>query len=445
MKNETDDFKEGKEMFEWASALFPISRSIVGPGIDHAISFIKDKIPLNVKTKVLRFNSGKRVEDWTVPQAWELKRAYISDIDGKILVDSNESNLHIWSHSIPFTGTVSREELLDHLLIGNGKEIPYGTTYYRSNWGFSVTNQQFDTLVSEKYYVSVDTVIRPGSLSLLECVIPGKYKQEVFLSSYICHPSMANNELSGPVLMLALIRSLSQRNLNYTYRFVLGPETIGAISYLSKRNQKLQRRVWAALNLTCVGGKDEWNFLQSKSGSERIDNSIRKTFECLNIRYKEFKFLYRGSDERQYSSPKVGIPMASVMRSKYHEYSEYHTSKDDLSFINPKNLQESFNFYLKLIELLDNEALYLSRKVGEPFLSKWFTYGESGGLHPSKIENKTKLASNLIAYSNLQSLIEISDEIGECPFDIINLMNELVEIGLIHKSPIRPESRLNER
>lgn len=429
----------GNEMFDWISTLFPKSRSIVGPGIDDAIEFIRNKIPSNVESKILKFRSGSKIGDWTVPQAWELRRAYICDPNGKVLIDTDISNLHIWSHSMPFSGKVKHEELMTHILVGTADEIPYGTTYYKDNWGFSITRIQLESMIYEEYFVSVETNFISGNLSLLECVIPGRYAEEIFFSSYICHPSMANNELSGPSLMLALIRTLSKQELNYTFRFVLGPETIGAICYLSQNHTTLKEKVWAALNLTCVGGKGEWSYLQSRTGTARIDNSIRKTLKCLNLDYKEYPFLARGSDERQYSSPNVGLPMASVMRSKYHEYNEYHTSKDDLTFVSATFLQESFEFYNKLIYLLDNEGIFTANQVGEPFLSKWYRYGDSGGIHPSQLDSKTKLASNIIAYSDKQSLVEISDDVKECPFSLIDLINELVSNGLVKKSPTRPK------
>jgi aminopeptidase-like protein len=431
----------GEEIFGWISELFPQSRSVVGPGIDSALNFIESRVPSNVQTSKLKFKSGKKVGDWTVPDAWKLNRAYISDTNGKILIDSKDSNLHLWSHSRPFSGIISHIDLMEHIRVGEpGTEnIPYLTTYYRDNWGFSINSNQALLLDQEEYQVLVDTEITPGELQVLEFVIPGKYKNEVLFSSYICHPSMANNELSGPTLMLAIIRELASRKLNYTYRFVIGPETIGAICYLSKKRRVLQKRTWAGLNLTCVGGRDEWSYLQTPGGLEQIDLIIRKTFACMKIGYKEFGFLNRGSDERQYSSPLIGIPMASVMRSKYHEYPEYHTSGDNLSFISPLNLQESLDFYRRLITLIDNEGRFTSTNLGEPFISKWFDSSGVGGLHPRDIDTKRTMISNIIAYSKQRTLIEVAESIGECPHGIINYVNELTELGLLKKTPLSGE------
>ena len=428
----------GEEIFGWISELFPQSRSIVGPGIDSALHFIESRIPPNVLITKLKFKSGKKIGDWSVPNAWKLNRAYISDINGKTLIDSKDSNLHLWSHSRPFSGIVSHNDLMDHIRVGEPgtDNIPYLTTYYRENWGFSVSSDQALLLNQREYLVVVDTELAPGKLQVLEFVIPGKYKEEVLFSSYICHPSMANNELSGPTLMLAIIRELANRKLNYTYRFVLGPETIGAICYLSKKKRVLQKRTWAGLNLTCVGGKDDWSYLKTPNGTEQVDHIIRNTLKCLKIDYKEFDFLERGSDERQYSSPLIGIPMASVMRSKYHEYPEYHTSGDDLDFISPLNLQESLEFYRKLINLIDNEGRFTSTNFGEPFLTKWLDSSGIGGVHPRNVNAKRKMIANIIAYSRQSTLIEIAANIGECPHEIIDSVNEILELGLLKKSPL---------
>jgi aminopeptidase-like protein len=432
----------GVEIFSWISELFPESRSVVGPGIDSALNFIESRIPSNVLTSRIRFKSGKRIGDWTVPKAWKLNRAYISDMNGKILIDSKDSNLHLWSHSRPFSGIVSHNDLMEHIRIGqpNTGSIPYFTTYYHENWGFSINSDQALLLNQKEYSVMVDTEIETGKLQILECVIPGKFKEEVLFSSYICHPSMANNELSGPTLMLAIIKELANRKMNYTYRFVLGPETIGAICYLSKKKRILRKRTWAGINLTCVGGKDEWSYLKTPSGMEQIDHIIRKTLDCMMVNYKEFGFLERGSDERQYSSPLVGIPMASVMRSKYHEYPEYHTSADDLSFISAANLQESLDFYRKLINLIDSEGRFTSTNIGEPFLTKWFKSSGVGGVHPRDVDTKRKMVANIVSYSKQNTLMEIAQSVGECPHEIMDSVNEIVELGLLKKTPMSRNS-----
>ena len=354
-------------MHSWMHDLFPICRSITGDGNRETLAYLKDRFPELVLHEI---PTGARVFDWEIPPEWRIREAYIEDSEGHRLIDFSNCNLHVVGYSDPVDRTMSREELEGHLhsLPDQPSAIPYVTSYYRRQWGFCVTQQQRESLGQGPFRVRIDSELFDGSLTYADAVLPGSTSEEVLFSTYICHPSMANNELSGPVVTLALARWLAQvPDRRYTYRFVFVPETIGAIAYISEHLHHLQEHVRAGWVVTCVGDERCYSYLPSRRGDGLSD---RVSLQVLRERvgdFRQYSFLDRGSDERQYCSPGVDLPVCSVMRSKYEEYPEYHTSLDDLDVVTPEGLAGSAALLQDCIRVLEANRRYVACLPGCPW------------------------------------------------------------------------------
>jgi len=362
----------GEDIYNLIKKLFPINRSITGKGFRKSLRIIQEYVP-NLKIKSIK--SGERCFDWTVPKEWDVKDAYIEEYPtGKKIVDFKDNNLHLVSYSIPVEGIFSFEELEKHLHYRKDlpDAIPYVTSYYKEYWGFCLTYNQFKTLdKSKKYKVVIKSKLFEGKLNYGEVILKGKSKKEIFFSTYLCHPSMANNELSGPALATFLIKYLQEKeNRKYTYRFIFIPETIGSICYLSKNLKKMKKNIIAGFVLTCVGDEGKFSYIPSRYGDTLADKVALNILNHHTNGFKKYSYLDRGSDERQYCSPGIDLPVCSVMKSKYGEYKEYHTSLDNLDFVSAKGLEESFNIYTKIIEVLENNNFYKTTVLCEPQMGK---------------------------------------------------------------------------
>ena len=368
MKSTSSD--TGADMHQWATDLFPICRSLTGDGVRSTLNYLQELLPA---LKIFEVPSGTRAFDWEVPREWVIHDAYIADVDGNRLVDFNTNNLHVVGYSTSVDAVLSRAELDEHLysLPELPHAIPYVTSYYRETWGFCLTHDQRAKLGDGPFRVLIDSEHKVGSLTYGELIIPGNTADEILLSTYVCHPSMANNELSGPVVTTALARwILGLEDQHYTYRIVMVPETIGSVVYLSLHLRHLQEHLKAGWVLTCIGDDRAYSYLPSPSGATFADRVSKKVVSKLNHRFDEYSFLDRGSDERQYCSPGVDLPVVSLMRSKYGTYPEYHTSLDDLSLVTPSGLQGGLDMMKAVIDELESSPRWRSTVLGEPQMGK---------------------------------------------------------------------------
>jgi len=349
--------------------LFPLHRSLTGNGNRETLKILKSLVPSLTINEV---PSGLPAYDWEIPREWSIKNAYIREKGGRYICSLDSSNLHVVAYSVAVNKTLCKTELIKHLhwLEDQPDAIPYVTSYYREYWGFCVTKSIVSTLREVEYEVFIESSHFAGSMSFGEIFLPGKSKREVVFSTYICHPSLANNELSGPILSICLAEILSRKSNYYSYRFLFLPETIGSIYYISKSLDKLKKYAMAIFVITCVGDDGGPSYLSSRTGNTYADRLILELERRYELDLKKFSWLERGSDERQYGSPGVDLPVASLMRSKYGQYPEYHTSYDNLSLVKAKNILESLHLYEKLIEINEQSRFYVNKHNCEPMLSK---------------------------------------------------------------------------
>lgn len=360
------------DMFSLAEKLFPIYRSICGPGLRESLAIIQeDIIP---ELKILGIETGREVFDWKVPQEYWLHNATLRDPEGKIICDSRRNNLSVVGHSSPISCEISLEDLQNHLysLPEQPEAIPYVTSYYEERWGFCIPHSQRLLLTQGNYQVDIESEFKHGQMSYGELVIPGELKEEVLISTYLCHPSMANNELSGPVVASYLARIISDKEYRkYTYRFVIVPETIGSIAYLAQNLSHLKENVIAGYVLTCIGDERAHSYLPSRNGGTLSDKVAQKTLKANYPNLKIYPWNSRGSDERQFCAPGIDLPIGSIMKSKYWEYPEYHTSLDTLGdVVTPSGLEDGLNMVLSVIDALENGFFPKAMNLGEPNLGK---------------------------------------------------------------------------
>lgn len=426
-------FTIGQDMHDLARRLFPINRSITGKGFRKSLEIIKEYLP---ELQIKSIKSGEKCFDWTVPLEWNVEEAYIEEYpSGKRIVDFKENNLHLVNYSVAVDKVLSFEELDKHLYYREDlpNAIPYVTSYYHPNWGFCLTYSQYKTLDrNKKYRVVIRSKHFQGKLNYGELIIPGKSEEEIFFSTYLCHPSMANNELSGPALATFLARYVKQKkNRRYTYRFIFIPETIGSICYLSRNLEELKRKMIAGFVLTCVGDEGKFSYLPSRRGDTLADKVALNllTYEVSN--FKRYSFLERGSDERQYCSPGIDLPVCLVMKSKFGTYKEYHTSLDNLEFVTPKGLQESYNFYVKLIEVLENNFRYKTAVLCEPQMGKRGLYHQIS--HKGR-SDFVKTLMDFLAYADgSNDLVDIGNILKKSTYSLIETAKLLLKEKLLRK------------
>ncbi len=421
----------GKILYSWAEDLFPICRSITGPGVRETLLYFKEILP---DLKIHSVPTGTKVFDWTVPNEWFIQDAYIEDRHGNKIVDFANNNLHVVGYSKPIDEWMDLSTLDKHLhsLPDQPDAIPYVTSYYNTNWGFCLTHSQRELLKKELYHVVIDSELRHGVLNYGELIIKGETDEEVLLSTYVCHPSMANNELSGPIVTTGIARWIdSLKNLKYTYRIIFIPETIGSIVYLSKHAEYMKEHTIAGLVLTCIGDNKDYSLLPSRAGDTLIDRVSSYALNHYVKSYTQYSYLDRGSDERQYCSPGIDLPVCSVMRSKYGTYPEYHTSLDNLTLISSDGLKGGFNIIKKIIEILEFNQVYKSKTPCEPQLGKYDLY-PTISVKESKQYELSDVMLNILAYTDgCNDMLEISKIIRKDFFTVNKVMKILVDNKLV--------------
>ena len=420
--------KKNSSMLSWMKDLFPYCRSITGEGIRKSLSYFEK---INPEFKRIKFKTGKKIFDWNIPKEWNIKDGYIKHESGKKFCKFKENNLNIVGYSKPVNFSIDKNKLIEKIytLKQQPDSIPYVTSYYNEDWGFCMSEKNKKKLPSGKYSVFIDSELKRGSLDLSHAIVKGKSKKEIFFSSYLCHPSMANNELSGPVVLNKLILFLKERfkKLNYSYRFVLLPETIGSIAYLSKYKNHLKKNVICGYNLTCLGDKGNFSYIKSRNGNTLADSAIESSLKDYK-KHKAYSYLQRASDERQYCSPGIDLPLCSFSRSL--DYKEYHTNKDNLKIISQKRLEESLDVLKNIIIALELGLYPKTKILCEPNMGK-------RGLYPLISKKNThndelKLRMDLISYSDgMRNIFEISNLIKQPLSEIIKEYKSLKDHKII--------------
>jgi aminopeptidase-like protein len=367
----------GEALHAFASKLYPICRSITGNGVRQTLAEIGKRIPL----QLTEIASGTQVFDWTIPKEWNIRDAYIKDPGGRRVVDFQKSNLHVMSYSAPVHATLPLAELKQHLFTIPEKPewIPYRTSYYTENWGFCLSHNQMLGLAEGEYEVEIDASLEDGSLVYGECFLPGKSSSEVLISCHICHPSLANDNLSGIAVATFLAQELADRDLRYSYRFVFAPGTIGAIAWLAQ-NRLRADCIAHGLVLTGVGDRGGLHYKRSRRGDAEIDQAAAHVLRHWNEPSEILNFSPYGYDERQYCSPGFNLPVGCLMRSVWGTFPEYHTSADNLDFIHPAQLARSLRVCAAIVDVLEHNKRYCNQNpFCEPQLGRRGLYRTTGG------------------------------------------------------------------
>lgn len=425
-----------KELIEkYFDRLWFINRSLTGDGNRDTLKILSEIADI----KISEIPSGTKCFDWNVPPEWNVKEAWVKDSSGKKIIDFKENNLHLLSYSEKFSGKLTLSELKKNLysIPEQPDVIPYLTSYYKSRWGFCLTDHQLQSLKEEAYEVFIDSELNPeGSMTVGEAILKGDTDEEVLLSTYICHPSMANNELSGPLVTAFIYKELKKKkNRRYTYRMLFLPETIGSIWFLSMNGEKLKEKLAAGYVVTCIGDKGDFTYKRSRQGNSLADRAAELVLLQTEKNYITEEFFPTGSDERQYCSPGFNLPVGSLMRTRYGKYKEYHTSADNKEFISFEALEKSVKKYLEIIDVIENNFTYVNRlPYCEPQLGKRDLYPTLGSQKDTaEFVNAIMWILNLSDGTN--DLIGISKR-SKLPFKLLSEASqklkdkELIEIKL---------------
>ena len=399
------------KIYNIGKKIFPINRSITGAGTRKTLKILKSIVP---QLKIKKINAGEKVFDWAIPSEWNVNEAFIKDKYGKKIIDIKTNNLHLVGYSEPVHCFLKKNELLKRInsLKKQPNAIPYITSYYKKYWGFCSTENQKKNILkdyknSDIFEIKIDSNFnKNGELNYGEIIIPGKSRQEILVSTYICHPQMANNELSGPLVSIALAKYFFTKKNKKTIRFIFTSETIGAIAYIQKNLELLKRNVVGGYVLTCIGDEKNYSLLTTKYKNTNSDFAAIQAFKKYNIKYKTYSFLNRGSDERQYNSPGVDLPIASILRTKYGEYPEYHTSLDDFKLVTKKGLNGGFKIAKESILNIMNYIIPQNTVLCEPQLQKRNLYESLSTKKISKKKNNSRQILNFLQYADGKNNLE---------------------------------------
>tara|TARA_Y100000310_G_C20625302_1_gene785514 strand:- start:134 stop:1447 length:1314 start_codon:yes stop_codon:yes gene_type:complete len=430
-----EHMKVEKELQIYFDRLFPICRSITGEGYQKSLDIISEIIPL----EKIDFPSGTDCCDWTVPDEWNIRDAYIVTPEGNKIARFKDSNLHVMGYSVPVNKEISFEGLKEHLhtIEEMPKAIPYVTSYYKNNWGFCLDFNTYQNLKKGKYRVYIDSELKPGKVTIGNLVIPGESDDEILLTSFLCHPSLAINELSGPLLLSFLYKKLiSNGPYRHTIRFMICPENIGTIAFLSRYGDHLKNNLKAGFVINCVGHGDEYYYKYSRRGNSLADRAAMNVLKNQLYPVNEVEFFPGGSDERQYCSPGFNLPVGLITRTMFGKYKEYHTSLDNKNLISFKVIRETIDLYFDVIKTIDENRKYYCRvQKGTPQFSK-----SSVPLYPStmnasfykKRDEKFNMLLELVNLSDgNHDLLTIAEKKGFKMLDLLETKDRLVEAGYL--------------
>lgn len=419
------------ELEKYFDKLWPICRSITGIGLRESFKILQEIIPLELQEEP----TGKLVYDWEIPKEWNIEDAYIVTQNGKKICDFQKNNLHVVNYSIPVDKMVSWDELEKHLhtLPKQPNAVPYVTSYYKENWGFCITYDEYQKLSKEgNYKVVIKSKLEPGSLTWGQCVLPGESNDEILFSSYLCHPSMANNELSGPLALAFLYQELAKiPKRKNTYRFVLAPETIGIIAFLAKEGEELKNHLKAGYVLTCCGDAGKITYQRSKDISHEVNTVVEHLLQHTQNDFHVRNFQIGGSDERQYNSPGFKLPVGTLMRTPYKLFKEYHTSLDNKDFISFPHLAQFITFCVQVCEAHEINQKYMGAvQHGEPMLGKRGLYDSEGAWMKSN-EFRYRLLCFLSYADGDTSLLSLANYLEQNILEFKPVVNVSMENNLL--------------
>lgn len=419
----------GRELHDFARTLYPICRSITGNGIRETLRLISERIPL----QIFEIPSGAQVFDWTVPKEWNIRDAYVKDSAGKRVIDFQKHNLHVVNYSVPVHARISLEELKSRIftLPEHPDWIPYKTSYYKETWGFCASHNQLSSMRDGQYEVCIDSSLEPGHLSYGECFLPGETRDEILVSAHACHPSLANDNLSGLAVATFLASQLAGKKNRYSYRFLFIPGTIGAITWLAQ-NKDSAKNIRHGLVLTCIGDLGSFHYKKSRKENSEIDRAAAYVLKHVDPACALLPFSPYGYDERQYCSPGFNLPVGCLMRSVWGKFPEYHTSADNLDFISPESLSESLSVCASIFDLLEKNRTFRNlAPFCEPQLGKRGLYPSTGGSSPEVEINARLWVLNLSDGTN--SMLDICERSG-LPFAVLSeAADVLARNGLLER------------
>ena len=414
----------GRQMFDLVAELYPICRSITGDGVRDTLNILRNHIPLSIHEVA----TGTKVFDWTVPKEWNIKDAYIKNPAGERILDFKKSNLHVVNYSTPVHGEFQLHELRDHMfsLPDHTEWIPYRTSYFKESWGFCLSHNQMMSLADGTYEVMIDSTLKDGSLTYGELFIPGRSSDEILISTHICHPSLCNDNLSGISLATQVARTLPQGVLKYSYRFIFIPSTIGSITWLAKNENQLSR-IKHGLVLACVGDPGKSTYKRSRRGNAEIDRAVLHVLKHSRQEYETVDFFPFGYDERQFCSPGIDLPVGCLMRTPHGRFEEYHTSADNLTFVRPEYLADSFSKTVAALGILEHNKTFLNQNPKcEPQLGRRGIYRP----YAEQKDGGTKELAMLWVLNlsdGCHSLLDIAEK-SNIPFDLVKETADLLQV-----------------
>jgi len=413
--DQSDQYATGRTLHEFAAELYPICRSITGKGLRQTLKAIQNRIPL----EILEVPSGTQVFDWVVPKEWNIEDAYIKDSSGQRVVDFQKCNLHVVNYSAPIHATLPLSEIRPHLfsIPSHPEWIPYRTSYYKEDWGFCLSHRQAAAMAGGNYEVCIKSTLEDGHLSYGEYYLPGRLEEEVLVSCHVCHPSLANDNLSGLTVATHLAQLMVGKAHRYSYRFLFIPGTIGAITWLS-RNQQAASRIRYGLVLAGIGDRGTFHYKKSRRENAEIDRVVTHVLTHAVPSFSILPFSPYGYDERQYCSPGFNLPVGCLMRSVWDSFPEYHTSADNMDFLDSESLEESLRVCASIMDVIENNLSYRNlAPFCEPQLGRRGLYPATGGISPELEINARLWVLNLA--DGQHSLLDIAERSG-LPFAVLN-------------------------